>query len=175
MDGLSIGKVARGAGVPIDTVRYYEREGLLEKPVRTSSGYRQYPPDAVARLQFIRQAKDLGFTLSEIRELLGPDIEIQIVHRDVGLEAPTHGPLVDAVTTALRAHDPEAEVFPYLLSGGTDNKSLSRLGIAGYGFAPLRLPATIDFPSMFHGVDERVPLDALVFGRQVLRDLLLAY
>ena len=70
MDGLSIGKVARGAGVPIDTVRYYEREGLLEKPVRTSSGYRQYPPDAVARLQFIRQAKDLGFTLSEIRELL---------------------------------------------------------------------------------------------------------
>ena len=70
MDGLSIGKVARGAGVPIDTVRYYEREGLLEKPMRTSSGYRQYPPDAVARLRFIRQAKELGFTLSEIRELL---------------------------------------------------------------------------------------------------------
>ena len=70
MDGLSIGKVARGAGVAVDTVRYYEREGLLEKPMRTSSGYRQYPPDAVARLRFIRQAKELGFTLSEIRELL---------------------------------------------------------------------------------------------------------
>lgn len=70
MNGLTIGRVAREAHVAIDTVRYYEREGLLEKPARTSSGYRQYPADAVARLRFIRQAKDLGFTLSEIRELL---------------------------------------------------------------------------------------------------------
>ncbi len=70
MDGLTIGKVARSAGLAIDTVRYYEREGLLQKPARTPSGYRQYPPDAVKRLQFIRQAKELGFTLSEIRELL---------------------------------------------------------------------------------------------------------
>lgn len=70
MDGLSIGKVARGAGLAIDTVRYYEREGLLAKPARTAAGYRQYSRDAVLRLRFIRQAKDLGFTLSEIRELL---------------------------------------------------------------------------------------------------------
>lgn len=70
MDGLTIGKVARGAGLPIDTVRYYEREGLLEKPARTASGYRYYSSDAVARLRFIRQAKDLGFSLSEIKELL---------------------------------------------------------------------------------------------------------
>ena len=70
MDGLTIGKVARGAGLAIDTVRYYEREGLLQKPARTPSGYRQYAPDAVKRLQFIRQAKELGFTLSEIREIL---------------------------------------------------------------------------------------------------------
>lgn len=70
MDGLTIGRVARSAGLAIDTVRYYEREGLLQKPARTSSGYRQYPADAVARLRFIRQAKELGFTLSEIRELL---------------------------------------------------------------------------------------------------------
>ncbi|HXV09301.1 MAG TPA: heavy metal-responsive transcriptional regulator [Burkholderiales bacterium] len=70
MSGLTIGRVARDAGLAIDTVRYYEREGLLERPARTSSGYRQYPADAVARLQFIRQAKELGFTLSEIRELL---------------------------------------------------------------------------------------------------------
>lgn len=67
---LTIGRVARSAGLAIDTVRYYEREGLLEKPARTASGYRHYRPDAVARLRFIRQAKDLGFTLSEIRELL---------------------------------------------------------------------------------------------------------
>lgn len=70
MDGLTIGRVARGAGLAIDTVRYYEREGLLVKPARSSSGYRQYSADAVTRLRFIRQAKDLGFSLSEIRELL---------------------------------------------------------------------------------------------------------
>jgi len=113
--------------------------------------------------------------LAQVREIVGDEIEIEMVHRDVGLEASTTGPLVDAVRRAIGMHDPGASVFPYLLSGGTDNKSLSRLGIAGYGFAPLRLPAGRAFPGMFHGVDERVPLDALVFGRQVLRDLLLDY
>lgn len=68
--GLTIGKVARSTGLSIDAVRFYEREGLLEKPARTTSGYRHYTPDAVARLRFIRQAKELGFALSEIRELL---------------------------------------------------------------------------------------------------------
>ncbi|MDH3286650.1 MAG: heavy metal-responsive transcriptional regulator [Betaproteobacteria bacterium] len=70
MNELTIGRVARRAGLAIDTVRYYEREGLLDKPVRTSSGYRQYSANVVVRLGFIRQAKELGFTLSEIRELL---------------------------------------------------------------------------------------------------------
>lgn len=70
MDGLTIGKVARGAGLAIDTVRYYEREGLLQRPARTPAGYRQYSADVVAQLRFIRQAKDLGFSLSEIKELL---------------------------------------------------------------------------------------------------------
>ena len=68
--GLTIGKVAQSAGLAIDTVRYYEREGLLETPARSASGYRHYRPDVVARLRFIRQAKDLGFSLSEIKELL---------------------------------------------------------------------------------------------------------
>lgn len=67
---MTIGKVARNAGLAIDTVRYYEREGLLEKPARTASGYRHYSSDAVARLRFIRQAKELGFSLNEIKELL---------------------------------------------------------------------------------------------------------
>jgi len=70
MSGLTIGKVARRAGLAIDTVRYYEREGLLEKPARSASGYRHYRPDAIARLRFIRQAKELGFSLHEIKELL---------------------------------------------------------------------------------------------------------
>lgn len=70
MAALTIGKVARSAGMAIDTVRYYEHEGLLEKPTRSAAGYRQYPPEAVSRLRFIRQAKDLGFSLKEIKELL---------------------------------------------------------------------------------------------------------
>lgn len=70
MPALTIGKVARSAGMAIDTVRYYEHEGLLEKPTRSAAGYRQYPPEAVSRLRFIRQAKELGFSLKEIKELL---------------------------------------------------------------------------------------------------------
>ena len=113
--------------------------------------------------------------LAEVRELIGKDIEIIVLHRDVGLENSFDGPLVGAMVGALATHDPGAPVLPYLMSGGTDNKALSKLGIVGYGFAPLRLPPELDFPAMFHGVDERVPLDALVFGRKVLSDLLRTY
>ena len=70
MEGLTIGKVARGAGLRIDTVRYYEREGLLNKPARTASGYRNYSPEVITLLRFIQQAKELGFSLNEIKELL---------------------------------------------------------------------------------------------------------
>ena len=67
---LSIGKVARGSGVAIDTIRFYEREGLLPPPQRRASGYRVYDRGVVARLRFIRRAKALGFRLDEIRDLL---------------------------------------------------------------------------------------------------------
>lgn len=70
MHKLNIGKVAAQAGVGVDTVRFYERSGLLPKPDRTASGYRVYRPDAADRLRFIRRAKALGFSLDEIRELL---------------------------------------------------------------------------------------------------------
>jgi MerR family copper efflux transcriptional regulator len=68
--GLTISRLAERAGVGIDTVRYYERAGLLPAPPRRASGYRDYPADAVQRLRFIRRAKELGFTLTEIGELL---------------------------------------------------------------------------------------------------------
>jgi len=110
-----------------------------------------------------------------IRALVGDDIEVELVHGDVGLEQPFSGALVEAMTAAIGRHDPGAPVLPYMLSGGTDNKPLSELGIAGYGFAPLRLTPDLDFAAMFHGVDERVPLDALEFGTDVLEDLLLTY
>jgi len=70
MSSLTIGKVARQAGVGVETVRFYEREGLIEEPPRRASGYRQYPPETAARIRFVRRAKELGFTLKEIKELL---------------------------------------------------------------------------------------------------------
>jgi acetylornithine deacetylase/succinyl-diaminopimelate desuccinylase-like protein len=110
--------------------------------------------------------------LADIRRIVGDGIEIETVVRDVGLETAFEGDLVDRMVAALARHDPGAPVIPYLLGAGTDNKALSRLGITGYGFAPLRLPSGMDFTGMFHGVDERVPIDALVFGQRVLTDFL---
>lgn len=112
--------------------------------------------------------------LAEIQRIVGDDIRIEMFLRDIGLEIPFEGALVEQMVTALGRHDPGVPVLPYLLGAGTDNKALSTLGIAGYGFAPLKLPHDLDFTGMFHGVDERVPLDALVFGQRVLTDLLRA-
>ena len=113
--------------------------------------------------------------LAEIQRIVGDDVVIDIAHRDIGLEVPFSGDLVEAMVAALDRHDPGVPVVPYLMGGGTDNKALAELGIAGYGFAPLRLPDDLDFTGMFHGVDERVPIGALVFGQQVLTDLLRTY
>ena len=104
----------------------------------------------------------------ELDEVLGPDIVREYVHYDIALETEFEGALVDAMGRSLRAEDPGARAVPYMLSGGTDAKSFSRLGIRCFGFSPLRLPADLDFSGMFHGVDERVPLDALHFGVRVL-------
>jgi acetylornithine deacetylase/succinyl-diaminopimelate desuccinylase-like protein len=110
--------------------------------------------------------------MATIRELAGEHVEVEVVHRDVALEAPFAGDLVEAMKRSLLREDPGAAILPYCLSGGTDNKALSRLGITGYGFAPLRLPADLDFAPMFHGIDERVPVDSLRFGARVLADFL---
>lgn len=110
--------------------------------------------------------------LDTVAELAGEHVEVEVVHIDVALETAFEGELVEAMKRALLKEDPGAHVLPYCLSGGTDNKHLSRLGITGYGFAPLRLPADLDFVGMFHGVDERVPVDALRFGTRVLAGLI---
>jgi len=104
----------------------------------------------------------------ELDEVLGPDVVREYVHYDIALETEFEGALVDAMARSLRAHDPGARAVPYMLSGGTDAKSFSRLGMRCFGFSPLRLPADLDFSGMFHGVDERVPLDSLAFGVRVL-------
>jgi acetylornithine deacetylase/succinyl-diaminopimelate desuccinylase-like protein len=106
--------------------------------------------------------------LAEVDEILGPDVRREMVNLDVALETDFEGDLVDAMIAALRAEDPAAHVVPYCLPGGTDAKGFSKLGIRGFGFAPLRLPPDLDFAGMFHGVDERVPIDGLRFGVRVL-------
>lgn len=105
---------------------------------------------------------------AELDSLLGPGVEREFIHHDIALETTFDGDLCDAMTAALVAEDPGAKVVPYCLSGGTDAKSFSRLGMRCFGFAPLRLPADLDFSGMFHGVDERVPVSALQFGTRVL-------
>jgi acetylornithine deacetylase/succinyl-diaminopimelate desuccinylase-like protein len=104
----------------------------------------------------------------ELDAVLGPDITREYVHYDIALETEFEGALVDAMAAALRSEDPGARAVPYMLSGGTDAKSFSRLGMRCFGFSPLRLPADLDFSGMFHGVDERVPVESLQFGVRVL-------
>jgi len=107
-----------------------------------------------------------------IRSIVGPDIKIETISRDIALEVDFNSRLVEAMKAALLREDPEGIPVPYLMSGGTDNKALSELGIVGYGFSPLRLPADLDFMSLFHGVDERIPVDGIRFGVRVLADFL---
>jgi acetylornithine deacetylase/succinyl-diaminopimelate desuccinylase-like protein len=106
--------------------------------------------------------------LREVDELLGPDVSREWVSHLPPLETGFDGPLVDAMAAALRAEDPGSRTVPYMLSGGTDAKHFAELGMRCFGFAPLRLPPDLDFASLFHGIDERVPLDALRFGTRVL-------
>jgi acetylornithine deacetylase/succinyl-diaminopimelate desuccinylase-like protein len=100
-------------------------------------------------------------------ELLGDRVTRESVHNDVPLETSFDGPLVDAMRASVLAEDPGAVVAPFLMSGGTDGKSWKRVGIRSLGFTPLRLPPDLDFTALFHGVDERVPVDALQFGTRV--------
>ena len=146
-------------------------------PTQLDAGYKQNViPDTASAVIDVRPLPGTeDEVLAQIREIVGPDIDIEMQVRDVGLENPMDTPIVEAMKRTLSAADPGAVMLPYLLSGGTDNKALSMLGITGYGFAPLRLPADLDFPGMFHGVDERVPLDALDFGHRVLTDFLRTY
>ncbi|MFJ4524076.1 M20/M25/M40 family metallo-hydrolase [Streptomyces sp. NPDC088810] len=106
--------------------------------------------------------------LADLDRLLGPKVRREDVHSDKALETSFDGALVEAMQSALLAEDPTAKAIPYMLSGGTDAKSFDDLGIRGFGFAPLKLPPELDFAGMFHGVDERVPVDGLQFGVRVL-------
>ena len=105
---------------------------------------------------------------AELDRVLGPGVTRELIHTDIAVETTPDGALYDAMTRALVAEDPEAKVIPYCLSAGTDAKSFSRLGMRCFGFTPLRLPPDLDFSGMFHGIDERVPVEGLRFGVRVL-------
>jgi acetylornithine deacetylase/succinyl-diaminopimelate desuccinylase-like protein len=106
--------------------------------------------------------------LETLDELIGEGIDRETLVRDIAVETSFEGAVVDAMAEALRSEDPGARPVPYLMSGGTDAKSFSTLGIRCFGFVPLRLPPDLDFVTMWHGIDERVPIDGLRFGVRVL-------
>lgn len=143
-------------------------------PTQLMAGYKSNViprvAEAVIDARFLPGHEAAG--MAKLLELGGPDVRFEPLVESTALEVPFRGNLVDAMVASLLEFDPGAKVLPYSLSGGTDNKSLSELGIVGYGFAPLQLPPEMDFPAMFHGVDERVPISALKFGVQVLDRLL---
>ncbi|MFF6944517.1 M20/M25/M40 family metallo-hydrolase [Streptomyces lavendulae] len=100
--------------------------------------------------------------------LTGPHVDWEFRHREVALEAPVDGRTYGILREAVEHFDPDGHVVPFCMAGGTDAKQFSRLGITGYGFSPLKLPPGFDYWALFHGVDERVPVDALHFGVRVL-------
>ncbi|MEV8124236.1 M20/M25/M40 family metallo-hydrolase [Streptomyces sp. NPDC085944] len=150
---------------------------LVEATVRNSAnptmldaGYKVnvIPGEAVAHVdgRFLYGGEDeFRGTLDR---LTGPDVDWEFAHREVALQAPVDSPTYARMRAAVQEFAPEGHVVPYCMSGGTDAKQFSRLGITGYGFAPLKLPEGFDYQALFHGVDERVPVEALHFGVRVL-------
>ncbi len=138
-------------------------------PTMFGAGYKVnvIPGSATASIdgRFLPGQKDEF--LRVIEDLVGEDVEIGFHSLQDALETTYDGRIVDGIETALRAEDPDALVAPFLMSGGTDGKHFHKLGMRCFGFAPLRLPSDLDFTGLFHGVDERVPVDALKFGTRV--------
>jgi len=110
--------------------------------------------------------------IDTVKQLAGDHVTVETLVSDIPLEVDFSGPLVDRMIEAIIAEDPEGIPVPYVMSGGTDNKALAKLGLAGYGFSPLKLPPELDFLALFHGVDERVPIDSLTFGARSLQHFL---
>ncbi len=110
--------------------------------------------------------------LAHIAEVLPDDAALTFANDDIALETPFDGRIIDAIVEVIAKRDPEATVVPYLMTGGTDGKAFSTLGVRYFGFSPLRLEGIASFWSMFHGVNERVPVRGLEFGVEVLDDVL---
>jgi acetylornithine deacetylase/succinyl-diaminopimelate desuccinylase-like protein len=145
-------------------------------PTMLTGGYKAnvIPSKAEATIDARFLPGQEGALHSTLDTLLGEGVEREFIVRDIAVETGFEGALVDAMTAALKGEDPNAHVLPYLMSGGTDAKSFSTLGIRCFGFSPLLMPADLKFMSLFHGIDERVPVEALKFGVRVLERFLAA-
>jgi acetylornithine deacetylase/succinyl-diaminopimelate desuccinylase-like protein len=139
-------------------------------PTRLDAGYKDnvIPSRATATIDCRTLPGQTEAFVEQLRAVVGPDIEIEFIQRQPALETSFDGALVQGMSDALRAEDPAARAVPYMLSGGTDAKAFSRLGMRCFGFAPLQLPADLNFGALFHGIDERVPVEGLQFGVRVL-------
>ncbi|MEU0163908.1 M20/M25/M40 family metallo-hydrolase [Streptomyces iakyrus] len=139
-------------------------------PTMLDAGYKinVIPGEAVAHVDGRYMPGGEEEFRSTLDRLTGPDVDWEFHHREVALESPVDSPTFAGMRAAVEEFAPEGHVVPFCMSGGTDAKQFSRLGITGYGFTPLKLPDGYDYAAMFHGVDERVPVEALHFGVRVL-------
>lgn len=143
-------------------------------PTMLKAGYKANVIPATAEAVFdcrVLPGRQAAFE-REVDEIIGPDVTREWVTELPSYETSFDGELVAAMNEALLAVDPGARTVPYMLSAGTDAKHFARLGIRCFGFIPLRLPPELDFTALFHGIDERVPVDSLTFGVEVLEHFL---
>lgn len=146
------------------------RPSVTPTVIRAGYAVNVIPETATARLDTRTLPGGADQLLAEVDRLLGPRVSREFLRRDDAISAPMDSPWLRAMGDALRAEDPDAVVVPYCMGGGTDAKAFAALGIDGYGFAPLLIPAGdgYDYRAMAHGVDERVPVAGLEFGSRVL-------
>ncbi len=156
-----LGSIARMVGATMSNTA---------NPTMLAAGYKHnvIPGRATAGIdgRFVPGGEDEFY--ATIADLLGDRVRYEVVVSQPAVETEFSGSLVAAMQSCLQAEDPAARTVPYLMSGGTDGKAWDRAGVRCFGFTPLQLPPELDFMSMFHGVDERVPVASLEFGARVL-------
>jgi acetylornithine deacetylase/succinyl-diaminopimelate desuccinylase-like protein len=143
-------------------------------PTMLQGGYKHnvIPADAIAGIDGRFLPGEEQEFYETINKLIGERVRYEVVTGGIAVETDFSGDLAQAMTDSLQAADPGSMAVPFMMSAGTDAKFWAPLGVRCFGFAPLKLPPELDFAALFHGVDERVPIDSLKFGCQVLDDFL---
>lgn len=159
-----LGPLARVLGASLRT---------LVNPTMLNAGYKHniVPGQASVGLDLRFLPGQQAESLATVRSYFPDATQFDFSHVDIALETPFVGALPELLAASLQRRDPDAAVAPFLMTGGTDGKAFSTLGVRYFGFSPLRLPADLDFWSMFHAADERVPVEALEFGAEVLEEV----